>query len=341
MLDFRAKGTAMVDRREAVMSAAPPAGAGIQSIVTLTMNPALDLSTSTDRVVSEHKLRCGPTHLDPGGGGINVSRLIHLFGGESLAIYTIGGLTGSALRHMLDVEGVSSRAVPITGTTRQSFTVDETATGSQFRFVLQGPELTEPEWHACLTAVRQTMRHGGYIVASGSLPPGVPDDFYARVARLARAHGARFVVDASGDPLREALAEGVYLVKPSRRELSELVGETLDSEQSQVDAAAALVSAGSAELVALTRGAEGAVLASAAGIARVLAPRVHVLGSVGAGDSFLGAMVLRLSHGRDPEEAFRFAVATGTATTMTPGTDLCRPEDAAALEAQLTASVLN
>lgn len=303
--------------------------------MTLTMNPALDLSTSTDRVVSEHKLRCGPTRLDPGGGGINVSRVVHLFGGESLAIYAVGGLTGAALRHMLDFEGVSSRAVPISGTTRQSFTVDESDTGTQFRFVLQGPELSEPEWKACLAAVQQTVTHAGYLVASGSLPPGVPDDFYARVARLARESGTRFVLDASGVPLHEALAEGVYLVKPSRRELGELVGARLDTEQSQVEAASGLIAAGSAELVALTRGAEGAVLASAAGVARLSVPTVHVLSTVGAGDSFLGALVLRLSEGRDADAAFRFAVATGSATTMTPATDLCRPEDADALEAAL------
>jgi 6-phosphofructokinase 2 len=314
---------------------APSPPTATRAIVTLTMNPALDLSTSTERVVSEHKLRCGPTHLDPGGGGINVSRVVRLFGGESLAIYTVGGLTGSALRHMLDVEGVSSRAVPIANTTRQSFTVDETGTGEQFRFVLQGPDLTDPEWQACLAAVKQTLRHGGYVVASGSLPPGVPEDFYARVARLARAHGARFVVDASGIPLREALAEGVYLVKPSRRELGELVGQTLQSEQSQVDAARDLVSAGSAEVVALTRGAEGAVLASGEGISWLPVPKVRVLSTVGAGDSFLGALVLRLAQGRDLDSAFRFALATATATTMTTGTDLCHPEDAEMLERRL------
>lgn len=310
-------------------------GFGKRSIVTLTMNPALDLSTSTDRVVSEHKLRCGPTRLDPGGGGINVSRVVHRLGGESLAIYALGGLTGAALHQMLDIEGISSRAVPISGTTRQSFTVDESNTGKQFRFVLQGPGLSEPEWQACLTAVQQSVVHDGYLVASGSLPPGVPEDFYARVARLARDAGARFVLDASGAALREAMAEGVYLVKPSRRELGELVGAPLDTEQSQVDAASDLIVAGSAELVALTRGGQGAMLASAAGVARLPVPTVPVLSTVGAGDSFLGAFVLRLSEGRDTDAAFRFAVAAGSAAAMTPATELCRPEDANTLEAAL------
>jgi 6-phosphofructokinase 2 len=306
-----------------------------RSIVTITVNPALDLSTSTATVVSEHKLRCGPTRLDPGGGGINVSRVVHRLGGESLAIFAVGGLTGESLRRMLDTEGISSRAIPIAGTTRQSFTVDETDTDKQFRFVLQGPELTEAEWRSCLSALEQTIVTGGYVVASGSLPPGVPDDFYARVARLARDRDARLVLDASGESLREALSEGVYLVKPSRRELGELLGERLESDQGETDAAAELVAKGATELVALTRGAEGALLASSAGVSRLTVPPVRVLSTVGAGDGFLGAFVLCLAQGRDPESAFRTAVAAGTATTMTPATDLCRPDDVHALEAQL------
>jgi 6-phosphofructokinase 2 len=254
-------------------SVSSPVFGTTRAIVTITLNPALDLSTSTAKVESEHKLRCGPTRIDPGGGGVNVSRVVHRLGGESLAIFAVGGLTGEALRRMLDAEGVSSRAVPIAGTTRQDFTVDETDTGKQFRFVLQGPELAESEWRACLVALEQTIVPGGYVVASGSLPPGAPEDFYARVARLARERDARLVLDASGDALREALAEGVYLVKPSRRELGELLGTALDDERSQVEATSELVTRGSAQLVALTLGAAGAVLATSAGVSRLPVPR--------------------------------------------------------------------
>jgi 6-phosphofructokinase 2 len=319
-------------------SVSSPVFGTTRAIVTITLNPALDLSTSTAKVESEHKLRCGPTRIDPGGGGVNVSRVVHRLGGESLAIFAVGGLTGEALRRMLDAEGVSSRAVPIAGTTRQDFTVDETDTGKQFRFVLQGPELAESEWRACLVALEQTIVPGGYVVASGSLPPGAPEDFYARVARLARERDARLVLDASGDALREALAEGVYLVKPSRRELGELLGTALDDERSQVEATSELVTRGSAQLVALTLGAAGAVLATSAGVSRLPVPQVHVLSTVGAGDSFLGAFVLRLAQGRDPDGAFRTAVAAGSAASMTPATDLCRPEDVDSLEALLPAA---
>jgi 6-phosphofructokinase 2 len=307
-------------------------------IVTLTMNPAIDVSTSTARVMSEHKLRCGPSRIDPGGGGVNVARTIHHLGGDALAIYAVGGLTGVTYRKLLEAEGVPSLAVPIAGTTRESFTVQETDSGEQFRFVLQGPEFSEAEWRNCLAALEVAIVPGGYVVASGSLPPGVPTDFYARVTRLAHKHGARVIVDSSGEALAEALAEGVYLVKPSRRELGELVGRELVSEQIEVDAASELVSRGSAELVALTLGKAGAVLASVGGVVRLPVPKVRVLSTVGAGDGFLGAFVWRLSQGRDPEFAFRSAVAAGSATAARAATEMCSLADVELLESLLPAA---
>jgi 6-phosphofructokinase 2 len=108
----------------------------------------------------------------------------------------------------LEVEGVTCRPVPIAGNTRQDFTADETSTGKQYRFVLEGPELSEPEWSSCLDALAKEIVPDAYVVASGSLPPGVPDNFYGRVARLVNQRGARCVIDASGAALQAALDEG-------------------------------------------------------------------------------------------------------------------------------------
>jgi len=306
-----------------------------RSILTLTINPALDVSTSTERVIPGHKLRCGPTMLDPGGGGVNVARVVQRLGGQAVAVYAAGGPTGQAYRQLLDREGVVARIVNIGGSTRESFTVDETSSGEQFRFVLQGPSLQESEWRDCLDAVDSLGVEGGLLVASGSLPLGVPDDFYARVARIAKQHGMRCVVDASGPALRAALDEGVYLIKPSLRELSELVGTALGSEQDQVAAAQQLVADGRAGVVALTLGAAGAILVTAEVVLRQANPEVEVKSTVGAGDSFLAAFVLRIAQGRAVEEAFRAAVAAGSATAMTPATELCHRADVERLEAEL------
>ena len=316
------------------MNALGPSG-GARLVLTVTVNPALDVSTSTEQVFSGHKLRCAASRLDPGGGGVNVARVVQRLGGQTLALYTAGGPTGDAYRRLLEAERIPALAVPIHGSTRQNFTVDETRTGKQFRFVLEGPELSEDEWRACLARVAESIPRGGYVVASGSLPPGVPDDFYARVARLSRQRGARCVVDASGPPLAAALAERVFLVKPSLRELKAHFGGSLPGG-SEVEAVSALVADRSAEYVALTLGEAGAVLASKTGIIRVQAPPVQVVSTVGAGDSFLGAFVLRLAQRCPPEVAFRAAVAAGSATAMTPATELCHRSDVERLEAELT-----
>lgn len=318
------------------MEATTPA----QPILTVTVNPALDISTTTEVVSSGHKLRCGPSRLDPGGGGVNVARVVQRLGGRPLAVYTAGGPTGEAYRRLIEAERLATLVVPIQGSTRQDFTVDETSTGKQFRFVLQGPELSEPEWRLCLALVADSIQPGGYVVASGSLPPGVPDNFYAEVARLARDQNARCVVDASGPALAAALTEGVFLVKPSRRELGLHFGTTLDSEQSELDAAMALVADGSAEHVALTLGGQGAVLASSGGTLRLPVPQVRVQSTVGAGDSFLAAFVLRLAQGRTLAEAFRSAVAAGSATVTTRATELCHRVDVERLEAELAEQAL-
>lgn len=304
-------------------------------ILTLTVNPALDISTSTPQVVAEHKLRCNTSSLAPGGGGVNVSRVVRRLGGRTLAVYTAGGPIGEAYRHLVEAERVPSMVVPIRGSTRESFTVDDISTGAQFRFVLEGPELSEDEWRSCLDYVSQTVAPDGFVVASGSLPPGVPDDFYARVVRLAREVGARSIVDTTGPALAEALAEGTFLVAPSRRELEAYVGAALDSEQSQLDAASSLIDSGAAEYVTLTLGAQGAILASREATYRLPAPPVEPVSSLGAGDSFLAGFVFRMAQGCGVEMAFRTAVAAGSAAVITPASELCQRADIERLEAGL------
>ncbi|HYI32235.1 MAG TPA: 1-phosphofructokinase family hexose kinase [Glaciibacter sp.] len=305
-------------------------------IVTLTMNPALDVSTSVDRVVPEQKLRCATSRFDPGGGGVNVARAIRNLGGSALAVYPLGGPTGQAYRGFAEEAGVVGRVIAIAENTRESFTIDERSTGKQYRFVLHGPNLRETEWRACLTTVGDHFPHGGYLVASGSLPPGVPVDFYAMLARVCAAHDVRVVVDAAGPPLDAALAERVFLIKPSRDELAALIGTDRELRaEEQLAAAQEIVGDGRANIVALTLGAAGALIVTAAGALRLPTPDIEVVSAVGAGDAFLGALVLRLAEGRSIEDAFRTAVAAGSATAMRPGTELCRADDVARLEETL------
>lgn len=307
-------------------------------ILTVTMNPALDLSTSVAKVVDTHKLRCAAPQIHPGGGGINVARVVHRLGGDCLALYPAGGVTGQSLRQLLDQEQVRSHCVAIAGETRESFSVHELSSGRDFRFVLPGPELTPREWESCLEQIGALEAPPRYLVASGSLPPGVPTDFYARLARLARARGSLVVLDTSGPALAAALAEGVYLVKPSLRELRELTGLPLDNEPQWREAARQIITDGRAQIVALSLGEAGALLMTADKTLRAPSLQVSVASTIGAGDSFVGGLVWALNRGDDLEQAFRCAMAAGAAALLTAGTALCQQADVERLQQQVSVS---
>jgi 6-phosphofructokinase 2 len=300
-------------------------------IVTLTINPAIDVSTSAEQVVPFHKVRCISARRDPGGGGINVARVLKRFGAEATAMYAMGGTLGRLLRDLLDQEGISGLPVTIVEETREDFTVLEQVSGRQYRFVLPGPRLSEREWRAFLDTFASRVsleRRTRFVVASGSLPPGVPIDFYGRVAWMAKQAGAKIVVDTSGLPLKAALDAGVYIVKPSLREFRELMAAPLESERDQVAACRTLLQRGRAEMVALTLGDQGALLVTHDRVLRAQVVPIKPVSVVGAGDSFLGGMIWSLASGHAIEDAFRYGMAAGSAALLMPGTELCRREDA-------------
>ncbi len=306
----------------------------MQEILTVTLNPAVDVFTSVESIAPGHKLRCLPERRDAGGGGINVARAVKSLGGEVLAAYPAGGPIGEFLQRLVEAEGVKSLVIPIAGDTRESFTVWEQETQSEYRFVLPGPTLSEEAFQSCLSAIAALGKSERIVVASGSLPPGLAHDAYARMATEARQAGAKFVLDASGPALKAALEVGVFLIKPNLRELRELVGAPLDNETSLIAAARQLVEQGRAQIVAISMSAKGALLVTKDQAWAAEAIPVPVSSTVGAGDSFLGAIVWALAAGHGPREAFRYALAAGAAALLTPGTQLCRMADVTNLLAQ-------
>jgi 6-phosphofructokinase 2 len=304
-------------------------------IVTLTLSPAVDLSTSAPRLDPDHKLRCAEPRRDPGGGGVNVARVIHRLGAEVLAVYPAGGPTGQRLTALLEAEGAPTRVVPAVGDTRENFYVLETSTGRQFKFILPGPPLGPGEEAACIEALGLGASPPACLVCSGGLPPRAGPDVYARIARLAKAAGAKVAVDTHGPALAAALLEGVWLIKPSLHELQDLVGWELPDQSAQLAACRQIVKAGQAEQVALSLGDEGALLVSGAGAWRAFAPKVRSVSSVGAGDSFMAGLVMALIAGATPPQALRRAIAAGAAAVLTRGTGLGTPAEIDRLAAQV------
>jgi 6-phosphofructokinase 2 len=307
----------------------------MKQILTITLNPTIDMSSSVENVFPEHKLRCAPACNEPGGGGLNVARAIHKLGGHAHALYFCGGPTGIVLRALLDDAQLEHDGVAIRGWTRESVTILETATRQQYRFVMPGPTFTEAEWHGARERIAKMEVMPELVVASGSLPPGVPNDFYAQLARIVRERGSRFILDTSGPALSAAVQAGVFLIKPSLRELRTFAGNDLEDEIEQEKAAAGIVANDGAEVVVVSLGAAGVLVVSPAGCERLRSPTVPVRSKVGAGDSMVAGIVLGLARDYTLRDAVRFGVAAGAAAVMMPGTGLCRREDTERLLQQI------
>jgi 6-phosphofructokinase 2 len=312
----------------------------MRPILTVTLNPTLDLAATVDRVVAGPKLRLGQPVTHPGGGGINVARVVARLGGDVRALAALGGATGAQAAALLAAEGIAVQALPCPGDTRLALTVAETATQAEeteFRFVLPGPDWGAQDAQAALDAIAQAKPRAAIVVLSGSQPPGLAPDFAARL-NAALPPDAALVLDTSGAALAAALrpapgARPLHLLRLDHLEAEEAAGQPLPGPADTADFAARLIARGVARSVVLARGAEGSVLVDGDGT-RLLCrpPSVRVASKVGAGDSFAAACVLALARGGRPEDALRAGTAAAAAAVTTPGTELCRAADVARLE---------
>jgi len=311
-----------------------------KNIVTLTLNPALDKISGVTQVVPNHKLRCDYPKHEAGGGGINVSRAIRRFGGDSLALFPCGGPNGEIIKSKLEEEHVKYKIMPIIGDTRENITIFEGNSNQQFRFIMPGPELTDDEWENTLDFIKDLDVKPDYLVVSGSNPGGMPDDFYGKLSKLAKKIDCRLIVDTSGEGLKDAADAGVYLLKPNMRELGQLAGGDIKSETHQREAARALVDSGNAEVVIVSLGAGGALLVTSDASEQLRSPTVPIRSKLGAGDSMVAGIVLKLAQGADIREATQYGIAAGAATVMTEGTELCNKTDTDNLFAKIADSDL-
>jgi len=294
-------------------------------VVTLTLNPTVDKSTSVEKLIAEHKLQCAVPKYEPGGGGINVSRALRRLGSDSLAIFPVGGRTGELLQQLVTKEEVQCRIVETNNETRENFIVVESSTNQQFRFGMPGTEIHKGEAQEFIGLLKGISPE--YLIVSGSLPPGIEPEFLVRIADLAKEKGSKLILDTSGEALKMAAEVGVYMLKPNLGELSRLVGvESLNSHDVE-KAALQIIESGKSEIVVVSMGPKGAILVTNELVERIPAPPVKKLSTVGAGDSMVAGMVHALLLGKDYRQVVQWGVACGTAATMNPGTELFKAED--------------
>lgn len=308
-------------------------------IATVTLNPSLDewVEVPTLRVGVLHRARTFARY--PGGKGINVSRVIHELGSRSIAYAFVGGGDGDMLRHALARLGIAGIFVPVRGTTRNNYKILTQRPRALTEVNTPGPRVGPADVRRLEQVLLRHGRRPSCVTLCGSLPPGAPADLYARWIRALRLRGVPVVLDTSGTALRRGVAARPFLIKPNRQEAEELLGRRLRARAALIDAARSLVQRG-ADVVILSLGGDGALLACAQERAVWWAhpPRVRVDSGVGAGDSLVAGFLVgwlgsaRAAANRAARRerflrALRLGVACGTATVMTPGTQLCHRAD--------------
>jgi len=299
-----------------------------KTILTITLNPSVDKSSSVQNIVPEKKLRCNSPIYEPGGGGINVSRALKRLGVVSDIFFISGGRTGGLLEKLLKAEQLNIFPFHVSSETRENFIVLDISSNKQYRFGFPGEELTQEHQKDILNSLAIVNPLPDFVVISGSLPTNTNPNFIRKLVNMYKLKGSKVIIDTSGEALKTAVEEGVYLLKPNIGELAFLVGKE-KLEETDIDQAARLIiSQGKAEVVVVSLGPQGAVLFSASEKIKIEAPSVEVKSTVGAGDSMVAGMISVLVKGGDYKEVLSMGIACGSATTMTQGTGLFTIENA-------------
>jgi 6-phosphofructokinase 2 len=295
-------------------------------ILTITLNPCIDKSSTVEKLKPESKLRCTEVVNEPGGGGINVSKALKKLDTSSVALFPAGGHNGNMLCSLLKEEEILFHAVDTKVETRENWIVLENSTVNQYRFTFPGRAVQEETIVTLVDHIRSFSPT--FVVASGSLPPGLPDYFYGLIVKQANAVGAKCIVDTSGPALQALKGKHAYMIKPNISELCKMLNvERL--EKSEVDdAAQQAIFDGYAEMMVVSMGGDGAWLVSKDKKYFCAAPKVITRSTVGAGDSMVAGITFMLQKERPLREAIRFGVACGSAATMNDGTQLFKKEDA-------------
>ena len=295
-------------------------------IATVTLNPSLDETVTVEGLILDEANRWTSLRRDPGGKGINVSRVIHELRGKTTAYGFIGGIDGVALKHLLEKQHVPFDFIQIKENTRSNLIITNLKTYRQTRIDAPGPRVSRNELKNLIDKITNIKPKPDFIVFAGSVPPGVPKDIYRQLIEEVKRHGTKTVLDSDNDWLKEGIKAKPNVIKPNIHEAEELLEVKLKSEEAIARAAKALVARG-IETVVISRGKDGLIFADEDRVLKAVVPEVEIKSTVGAGDSAIAGLVLKLSRGEKSEEACRWAAAAGTAAALTPGTELCRRDD--------------
>ncbi|MDP3769137.1 MAG: 1-phosphofructokinase [Dehalococcoidia bacterium] len=295
-------------------------------IVTLTLNPAVDQTLELQQLLVGDTNRVRDSRIDPGGKGINVSRVLRELGRQSMASGLAPGSLGRFVEHSLLEQGILCDFVHTRGQTRTNLSVMDDTAHETTILSYRGPEIDPRHVSTLETRLRRYLSAGDWLVVAGSIPPPLGPEVYPRFIDLGRQLGAHTVLDADAKALEAGLTGRPDLVKSNHHEAERLLGTTLDSDKELLKAAQEMRAAGAATAV-VTAGRRGAVAVAEDTLWWARPPETTVVSSVGAGDALLAGMLLQLEDGAGMEEALRWGTAAGAAACLTAGTQLCRRDD--------------
>ncbi|WP_042477354.1 1-phosphofructokinase [Bacillus ndiopicus] len=281
-------------------------------ITTITLNAAIDQVYEMDSFIVGQTNRVINKRQQGGGKGVNVARVITALGGQACISGFVGGLNGKKIDLLLKEEKMHAEFVHIAGESRVCLTVIDKQTENITELLEQGPTIQPEEWQRLLLWLKEQTKKSTYFVLSGSLPKGLPTTAYATMITLLKQKGARVMLDTSGEALYEGVRAVPFAIKPNEDEVTQLLGKAVESEQDLIQAGERLQALG-IEHICFSLGAKGALFINESGVFRVNAPKIEVVNTVGSGDSFLGGLTYKLSQGAPYSEAYKWAVACGSA----------------------------
>jgi 6-phosphofructokinase 2 len=291
-------------------------------VVTLTINPALDKSAKIADMTPFDKLECHDITYHPGGGGINISRVLNRLQIESNCLFPYGGKTGEHLIELLEEEHIEVFSTPISVLTRENFAVFNNKTKLQYRFGMPTAPFSENEMEALEKLINEQVLDNDIFVISGSLPKGLPTDYYSKIIQNLTAKGVKVIVDTSGPVFNEVLKNELFLIKPNQKELARLAGKESLTKKEREEFALKIVADKTAKYVVVSLGKEGAFIAHESGIDYVKAPEISVKSTIGAGDSMVAGLIYGITAKETPKNILRWGVACGVSATLSEGSDL-------------------
>ena len=302
----------------------------MSKIITITFSPSIDKSANVSEIKSDIKMHCSNLNIEPGGGGINVARVIGRLGGDVTAIFPSGGYAGMRFNDLLKEEKVAFINIDTKNETRENLVVFDESSNQEFRFGMPSNEIFEIEIENILSTIKN-LSYLDFIIVSGSLPASIPFSIFGKIAAIAKSKNAKLIVDTSGEALKHALNEGLYLLKPNREELGKLL-KIKDLRIEDIEATAkTLIQKKQCEIIVVSLGANGAMLVSKDEVILIKPPKVEVKNTVGAGDSMVAGIVFGLSNNLPLRDCLQYGIACGTATTMNVGSSLCEKNEVEAL----------